>query len=557
MAQMPDVTAVWRNDGDHFTLVSPVRYDLMTTKAERQWFDKHAQELVDTQAAPYGPDLIATLPDNTTYSVAGDHGGIQRAAQEIPIVFAGAGLSEQGRQGTGAVGRHHADDPQGDGHHADRRRWTGSPTRCRWRRRASGSASQGGPVGLGWCVMQPSESDRAALQFIAEGVTELAGFGVAAIGVVRDGVLHTVAVAGDDEASEELRDIQTPVEALLAELENAEDWGAFKFVPHEREGSHLTAYQWIPDLDVADAPDAWHPHDLLCALLTDADGELRGVLSIDVPHDGRRPGPEQRRILELYARQAERAVITALERGEIARDLAQERAVAAYRSQLVDVLSHEVQNPLTAILHNAELLLEEGPHDDLTVRGLEAIQRGAERIQVMGADLLVLARVGNPVRPLAETVDLVAVARDACELLAAEAQQRSVVVRLVAEAESLPVLGDPQDLDAVVGNLVSNAIKYSEPGGRVRVLVRRCTGPQEAQAELVVEDDGVGIAEDERDRVFEEFFRSADPRVRERAGTGLGLAIVERAVSRHGGRVDVESAPDVGTRFRVLLPLVG
>ncbi len=405
--------------------------------------------------------------------------------------------------------------------------------------------------------MQPSESDRAALQFIAEGVTELAGFGVAAIGVVRDGVLHTVAVAGDDEASEELRDIQTPVEALLAELENAEDWGAFKFVPHEREGSHLTAYQWIPALDVADAPDAWHPHDLLCALLTDADGELRGVLSIDVPHDGRRPGPEQRRILELYARQAERAVITALERGEIARDLAQERAVAAYRSQLVEVLSHEVQNPLTAILHHAELLLEEGPHDDLTVRGLEAIQRGAERIQVMGADLLVLARVGNPVRPLAETVDLVAVARDACELLAAEARQRSVVVRLVVEAESLPVLGDPQDLDAVVGNLVSNAIKYSEPGGRVGVLVRRCTGPQDAQAELVVEDEGVGIAEDERGRVFEEFFRSADPRVRERAGTGLGLAIVERAVSRHGGRVDVESAADEGTRFRVLLPLVG
>jgi signal transduction histidine kinase len=57
--------------------------------------------------------------------------------------------------------------------------------------------------------------------------------------------------------------------------------------------------------------------------------------------------------------------------------------------------------------------------------------------------------------------------------------------------------------------------------------------------------------------VFEEFFRSADPRVRERAGTGLGLAIVERAVSRHGGTVDVESARGVGTRFRVLLPLVG
>jgi signal transduction histidine kinase len=165
--------------------------------------------------------------------------------------------------------------------------------------------------------------------------------------------------------------------------------------------------------------------------------------------------------------------------------------------------------------------------------------------------------VGNPVRPLAERVDLAAVARSTCELLAAEAQQRSVVLRLVIGAGSLTVLGDQQDLDAVVDNLVSNAIKYSAPGGSVRVLVRRCEGPKDAQAELVVEDEGLGIAEDERGRVFEEFFRSADPRVRERAGTGLGLSIVERAVSRHGGTVDVESAADVGTRFRVLLPLVG
>jgi predicted AlkP superfamily pyrophosphatase or phosphodiesterase len=92
MKDLPGVTAVWRRNGSRYQLASPVRWDLMTTKAERDWFSAHAQELVDTQAAPYGPDLIATLPDNTTYSVAGDHGGIQRAAQLIPIVFAGAGL---------------------------------------------------------------------------------------------------------------------------------------------------------------------------------------------------------------------------------------------------------------------------------------------------------------------------------------------------------------------------------------------------------------------------------------------------------------------------------
>jgi hypothetical protein len=70
----------------------------MSSVGERSWFERRAQELVDTQAAPYGPDLIATLPDNTTYSVLGDHGGIQRAAQRIPIVFTGANLSSEDLQ---------------------------------------------------------------------------------------------------------------------------------------------------------------------------------------------------------------------------------------------------------------------------------------------------------------------------------------------------------------------------------------------------------------------------------------------------------------------------
>jgi arylsulfatase A-like enzyme len=92
MEDLPDVTAVWRRDGDHYDRVTPVRWDRMHG-AEKLWFATKAQELVDTQAADYGPDLVATLPDDTTYSVLGDHGGIQRTAQEIPIVFAGANTS--------------------------------------------------------------------------------------------------------------------------------------------------------------------------------------------------------------------------------------------------------------------------------------------------------------------------------------------------------------------------------------------------------------------------------------------------------------------------------
>ena len=95
MARMPDVTAVWRRDGDGFQRVSRIRWERMELRRERRWFERHAQELVDTEAAAYGPDLIATLPDDTTYSVAGDHGGIQRGAQKIPIVFAGGGVGSR------------------------------------------------------------------------------------------------------------------------------------------------------------------------------------------------------------------------------------------------------------------------------------------------------------------------------------------------------------------------------------------------------------------------------------------------------------------------------
>ena len=119
MRTLPDVTAVWRRNGDHFDRVSPIRWDRMHSGGEKSWFARKAQELVDTQAADYGPDLVATLPDDTTYSVLGDHGGIQRSSQQIPIVFAGADLSGEGPARRGEVGRHHADDPPGDGHHAD------------------------------------------------------------------------------------------------------------------------------------------------------------------------------------------------------------------------------------------------------------------------------------------------------------------------------------------------------------------------------------------------------------------------------------------------------
>ena len=161
---------------------------------------------------------------------------------------------------------------------------------------------------------------RDALQLIAEGVTELAGFGIAAISVVRDdGKLEVMAVAGSDDARESLQGRRTPIDQLMVEIDKADEWGLMRFVPHERLDVGLgESWGWVPDVVPLEVPDAWHPLDLLIALLHDDEGQLRGTMSIDLPTDGRRPGEAQRAVLQKYAEQAGRAVVTALEREEFA-----------------------------------------------------------------------------------------------------------------------------------------------------------------------------------------------------------------------------------------------
>ena len=162
---------------------------------------------------------------------------------------------------------------------------------------------------------------REGLQLIAEGVTELVGFGVAVVSIVRNDQLEVVAVAGTEEVRSQIHGTRTPIRTLQAELEKADSWGLMQFVPHERLNDEVLATGWVPDIEPLDIPDAWHPLDLLIAPLYASDGELLGTMAIDLPIDGRRPGPEQRRMLEKYAAQAGRAVITAVERERLAEQM--------------------------------------------------------------------------------------------------------------------------------------------------------------------------------------------------------------------------------------------
>ncbi|HEU4568288.1 MAG TPA: ATP-binding protein [Marmoricola sp.] len=153
-----------------------------------------------------------------------------------------------------------------------------------------------------------------ALQQIAEGVTAVAGFGVAAVSVLRETrEFEVVAVAGSDDCRETLLGNFTPLSDIEAELAVAEEWGQLRFVPHERlpEG---VALGWVPDEEPLDVENAWHPLDLLVAPLLDDEGRWRGLLAVDLPEDGLRPDEARRRTLEMYAVQAGRALASAVER---------------------------------------------------------------------------------------------------------------------------------------------------------------------------------------------------------------------------------------------------
>ena len=111
--------------------------------------------------------------------------------------------------------------------------------------------------------------------------------------------------------------------------------------------------------------------------------------------------------------------------------------------------------------------------------------------------------------------------------------------------------GEPKRLEQVVVNLLSNALRYTDAGGRVLVTVR----PDAEAALLEVSDTGIGIAEEDLPRVFTRFWRGEKSRSRDTGGAGIGLAIVQELVQAHGGEVGVESAPGRGSLFRVALPL--
>ena len=275
-----------------------------------------------------------------------------------------------------------------------------------------------------------------------------------------------------------------------------------------------------------------------------ADGAGRiagGDFSHRLPEEG--PG-EVGELTHAFNEMAERLEVSHAELEQQNEEL---RESERMKTELVSIVSHELRTPLASVLGFTALLLKR-EFDPATRRHyLGIVDAQARRLAALLEDFLDVQRIEHEGVDLSkESIDLADLLDEQAQLYAAQSPNHQLAV----EAERpLTVRGDPGRLAQVVGNLLSNAIKYSPEGGTVEVVAGRSA----EGVRIAVRDEGLGIPEEQQDRIFTKFFRG-DAGATGITGTGLGLAVSREIVEAHGGRIGFDSDPGQGTTFWLELP---
>ncbi|OIK01153.1 sensor histidine kinase [Streptomyces colonosanans] len=299
---------------------------------------------------------------------------------------------------------------------------------------------------------------------------------------------------------------------------------------------------------------------------TRRDGEIRQV-ELDLPRRGTGRG-EALAVSARVAPLGSRLVLLLVE------DLTEARRIEAVRRDFVANVSHELKTPVGALSLLSEAVMDASDDPEAVERFAGRMQIEATRLTNLVQELIDLSRVQND-DPLedAEPVrvdELVAEAVDRCRHQAGTKQitmasnvwvpdgldQRGGTRRAGGSA-GLHVWGNRGQLAAALGNLVENAVNYSPARTRVGIAARRVSAPGGDLIEIAVTDQGIGITEKDKERIFERFYRVDPARSRATGGTGLGLAIVKHVAASHGGEVTVWSSEGQGSTFTLRLPEAG
>lgn len=186
---------------------------------------------------------------------------------------------------------------------------------------------------------------------------------------------------------------------------------------------------------------------------------------------------------------------------------------------------------------------------------LQAMQRGGARLHRLINQLLDISKLeAGRMRVRARQHDLVVFLQRIVQAMTPLAERRRIALDIHTETEALPLFFDAEKLEKVVYNLLSNALKFTPEGGRVRVVVQEAIGEEGASAEIRIRDTGPGIPPGEWPHVFDRFYQVDGSATREHEGTGIGLSLAKELVELHAGTIHVESEVDFGTTFIVRLP---
>jgi two-component system, OmpR family, phosphate regulon sensor histidine kinase PhoR len=232
-------------------------------------------------------------------------------------------------------------------------------------------------------------------------------------------------------------------------------------------------------------------------------------------------------------------------------DVTTVRKLETVRRDFVANVSHELRTPVAVIRANAETLMAGAKNDPvMSVKLIEGLHRNAERLARILADLLDLSRLdAGQYRMELGPVPVRSVTEQSLTAVETQAQQRKIEVRLDIP-DRLAVKADAKALDQILVNLIDNGVKYTQVEGHVWVEAKELGDT----VRIEVRDDGPGISDKHRARVFERFYRADPSRAREAGGTGLGLSIVKHLVESMGGEVGVEPNTPRGSIFWLQLP---
>ena len=221
------------------------------------------------------------------------------------------------------------------------------------------------------------------------------------------------------------------------------------------------------------------------------------------------------------------------------------------QKEFVADVSHELKTPITSIMGYADTLLE-GEYDRETqAKFLNVIATEARRMAKLVTDLLTLSRYdSNKKKVQKESFDLGELVKKCQDKLAIEIKKKNHTVNCFVTADVPPVYADKYDIERVVLNILTNSIKYTKEGGEIKIYV----GFVYNDAYIKIFDNGIGIPEEDLNRIFERFYRVDKARTREMGGTGLGLSIAKEILDKNGGSIDIKSVVGQGTEVVIRIP---